>query len=479
MPDKPRERISFSALTLPSQMSPAVAEVNRLFGLGRSGSQVPILDRATVPDAGITYITGPSGAGKSTFLRLLMAKRPEALIAAPPDDQTSPLVDLFDAPVATVIAWLGRFGLGEARVMTTPYAHLSDGQKARAVLALAAWQKPGCIIADEFLSVLDRTNARLVAYNFQKICRKDGIDAFLASAHDDLVQALAPDNLMRLDLGAKSSIEPFALTHAPIASDLDEITFEPGDAADFRELSRFHYIEHLASETPLDELDWDLLVTDVRVARYRGQPIGAAVYSRPFSAVLEGIPFFRLVNERLSIVLRVVLHPSFRGVGLTRPLLHPDVAKGTRALVACSALGLHFPFFLGAGFKRTDHPRCVRYPEHDVLDAFLSDCADEVLDDLNSYAFAQAYYDAQSLAKRADLRAVATALCTRMNVDYAMFHGEIADIDIGPDERAQLETIFRSLAANVPEDSFGTMLSEAMFFPAAGFVKRLVPAESR
>lgn len=475
MPDRPADRISFAAQTLPSRRSPNVAAVNRLFGLGRAGSCVPILQHAPIPERGIVYITGPSGSGKSTFLRLLGEARTDATVAGPPADPATPLIDLFGTDFSSTIAWLGRFGLGEARLMTTPYALLSDGQKARAMLALAAWDKPSCIIADEFLSVLDRTNARLVAYNFQKVCRSEGINAFLATAHDDLIEALAPDHVLRLDLGAEWAQAQLPAGQEALVSDVAALSLDSGDAEDFHELSRFHYIEHLASEGPLTDLDWRHVVKGVRVARHRGRPVGVAVFSRPFSDIMERIPFFRLVNERLLIVLRVVVHPTFRGVGLTKPLLQPETEPEVRALVACSALGIHFPFFIGAGFVRAEHPRCLRYLEHDALEELLRDCSDELLDDLNNYDHAQRYYDGLAAGDRVALRSVVTAICVRMNVDYAVFHGEIAGLDVGPDERALLEEIFLRLAKGVPEEKFGTMLSEALFFPAAGFVKMLTP----
>jgi hypothetical protein len=185
---------------------------------------------------------------------------------------------------------------------------------------------------------------------------------------------------------------------------------------------------------------------------------------------MERIPFFRLINERLVIVLRVVVHPAFRGIGLTKSLLRLETGPEIRALIACSALGIHFPFFLGAGFVRAEHPRCLRYPEHDALDQMLRDCSNEMLDDLNNYAHAQRHYDELTTTKKASLRELVTTICVRMNVDYAAFHGRIAGVEVGPEERLALESIFHCLADRLPEESFGAMLSEALFFPVAGFV---------
>ena len=131
MTDRPTNRISFFAETLPSRRSSNVAAINKLFGLARNGSRVPILQDVAIPDGGIVFITGSSGSGKSTFLRVLSNARSDAVVASPPEDPIIPLIDLFGEDFSATISWLGRFGLGEPRVMTTPYALLSDGQKSQ------------------------------------------------------------------------------------------------------------------------------------------------------------------------------------------------------------------------------------------------------------------------------------------------------------------------------------------------------------
>ena len=93
-----------------------------------------------------------------------------------------------------------------------------------------------------------------------------------------MVEALAPDHVLTLDLGAQSTISQLPDGQLPNFRELSGISFGAGDAEDFHELSRFHYIEHLASEEPLNELDWHHIVTGVRVARYRDRTVGVAVF---------------------------------------------------------------------------------------------------------------------------------------------------------------------------------------------------------
>jgi ABC-type ATPase with predicted acetyltransferase domain len=48
-------------------------------------------------------------------------------------------------------------------------------------------------VADEFLAVLDRVTARVIAFNLQKIARKNGATLMVATTHTDMVEDLAPN----------------------------------------------------------------------------------------------------------------------------------------------------------------------------------------------------------------------------------------------------------------------------------------------
>jgi ABC-type ATPase with predicted acetyltransferase domain len=184
-------------VTLPPEADPAAPSANerltrKIFGLADGPAARVLFGRCEVPTDGITYITGASGAGKSCLLRSLVDAFPDA--AAEPSELPpgTRVVDSLEGDLSKVIAWLGRFGLGEARVLVAPAARLSAGQKERLKLARLLWGKPKAVVCDEFLSCLDRLTARVVAYQFQKVAREQGTLCFVATAHDDLGDALFP-----------------------------------------------------------------------------------------------------------------------------------------------------------------------------------------------------------------------------------------------------------------------------------------------
>src|SRR5207245_10203095 len=84
---------------------------------------------------------------------------------------------------------------GEARLLLRTPAELSDGQRYRFRLAFALDQlgERRFVQADEFCAVLDRTLAKVLAFNVRKLCSRTGVGFLLATTHDDLTGDLQPD----------------------------------------------------------------------------------------------------------------------------------------------------------------------------------------------------------------------------------------------------------------------------------------------
>ena len=100
---------------------------------------------------------------------------------------------------------LGRFGLAEAWTYLRLPHELSDGQRWRLRFAMALHQsRPGdVLVCDEFAAVLDRITARIIASVLRRVINRDcGAAAVVATSHDDLATALAPDIHVHCDFGA-------------------------------------------------------------------------------------------------------------------------------------------------------------------------------------------------------------------------------------------------------------------------------------
>jgi len=179
-----------------------------------------------------------------------------AAVALPADRR---VIDLMRPPLGRALRTLGAAGLADAFLLLRTPQELSDGQRYRLRLALAiencglriadcgfkdeqrgarnaergtdseatsrdgaassGFRVPGSplfapssefpvpsssssnsqspvLLADEFCSTLDRLCARAVAYRVRRMASREGVTVLAASAHDDLLEDLAPDVLV-------------------------------------------------------------------------------------------------------------------------------------------------------------------------------------------------------------------------------------------------------------------------------------------
>ncbi|MBE3071111.1 MAG: hypothetical protein IMZ66_12820 [Planctomycetes bacterium] len=225
--------------------SDAVTRVAEMFGIGLDETfEVALYDRLPldVRPGDVVYITGPSGGGKSVLLRLIedalraSGAGPLVNLAAVDLPDGPRAIDLMQSSLDESLRLLSAAGLADPLALLRPARELSEGQRYRLRLAVAikqtdcglrnadcgtnctAYQAPAVavhsalraphfalssrnpqfavLLADEFCSMLDRRCARALAYRVQRLTRARGITLLAATAHDDLLEDLAPDVLV-------------------------------------------------------------------------------------------------------------------------------------------------------------------------------------------------------------------------------------------------------------------------------------------
>jgi ABC-type ATPase with predicted acetyltransferase domain len=177
-----------------------VLEIAEAFGLGLDDKEFVIFENQPleIEQGDVVYITGQSGSGKSLALReLKIQMATEGLAIADIDevplDPTKPLIDQIGDDTTTALNLLSIAGLNDAYLFVRKPQELSDGQRYRFKLAKMIESGAKVWIADEFLAVLDRTTAKVLAFNLQKIARKVGATLMVATTHTDMVPDLAPN----------------------------------------------------------------------------------------------------------------------------------------------------------------------------------------------------------------------------------------------------------------------------------------------
>lgn len=180
----------------PIRRSLATAEVADLFGLAHDQSDHIVAQNVTldIRAGDVVLFTGPSGSGKSSLLRQAGAQLGGLDVQQLALPEVS-LVDALPGSVPERLSLLAACGLSEARLLLRCPSELSDGQRYRFRLALGLTQlsEGGFLLADEFAALLDRTTARILAYNLRKLASRNRRGVLAATTHDDLTDDLNPD----------------------------------------------------------------------------------------------------------------------------------------------------------------------------------------------------------------------------------------------------------------------------------------------
>lgn len=181
------------------ERSDRVLEIAEAFGLGLDDREFVVFDnqQIEIEQGDVVYVTGQSGSGKSTVLRELAgAMRASGAKVADIDKvelKDVPLIDQIGRDTTHALELLSIAGLNDAYLFVRKPVELSDGQRYRFRLAKLIESGADVWMADEFLAVLDRTTARVIAFNVQKVARRQMATLLVATTHTDMKDDLAPN----------------------------------------------------------------------------------------------------------------------------------------------------------------------------------------------------------------------------------------------------------------------------------------------
>ncbi|CAN5511843.1 hypothetical protein BH11PLA2_BH11PLA2_09010 [soil metagenome] len=188
--------ITIQYVIRPKRRSLLSGQVSDLFGLSATEPPHVIADNVVleVRPGDLVLFTGPSGSGKSSLMRAV-SEQVNAVDAAAMVLPEVPLIEGMNGTLQERLNTLAACGLSEARLLLRTPSELSDGQRYRFRIAYALAQATpqSFIMLDEFTAMLDRTLAKVVAFNLRKLVTKSHIGVLAATTHEDIIDDLNPD----------------------------------------------------------------------------------------------------------------------------------------------------------------------------------------------------------------------------------------------------------------------------------------------
>lgn len=353
--------IAYKTKTDVTDRTVAVAEA---FGLGISDYQKHILYdniELKIGPKDIVYVTGDSGSGKSVLLDAIVrdlnpqeaSKMSEVEI-----DSEKPLIDTVGRSVKEGLTLLSKVGLNDAFLFVRRYSQLSDGQRYRYRLAKLIESGARWWIMDEFCATLDRETAKIVAFNVQKLARRLGKAVVAATTHTDLFDDLAPSVHIHKRFGKEICVKYYPSIERKQCSLLEEMEVQEGSYENWKKVAGFHYRSHRIA-----------FRQKIFVLRREGRVCGAIVYMCPSATVACRSRVFKPknmveLNEKLTRVARVVVHPKYRTIGAGVKLLRDSLPLCGKPYVEMIAVMARYnPFAEHAGMTKV----CESKPDESVL----------------------------------------------------------------------------------------------------------------
>jgi len=199
-----------------------------------------------------------------------------------------------------------------------------------------------------------------VAFNVQKLARKLGKAVVAATTHTDIFEDLAPSVHIHKRFGKEITVKYGPNNSARKCSLLQEMRVEEGSYEDLKKVAGFHYRSHQVA-----------FRQKIFVLKRGDEICGTIVYVSPTATAQCRNKVFqpkdmRELNEKVTRIARVVVHPKYRTIGAGVRLVRESLPLCGKPYVEMIAvMSKYNPFAERAGMKKI----CESKPDKSILEA--------------------------------------------------------------------------------------------------------------
>ena len=454
-----------------TELTPRMIEVSEAFGLGVSEEKHFVIYKdfnIGFSEGDVVFITGDSGGGKTLLLRKLT----EQLYVQKADINTVNLDDIVPNPNDVIIESVGKdleeavrllsmMGLNDAFIFLRKYKELSDGQKYRYRLAKAMSLGVNVVFIDEFCANLDRTTAKVISYNLQRVIRRSGMILIAATTHRDIIDDLQPSVLVD-----KKFMDEVEVSYKDYekrgVSFYDDVLVEEGSMADYKKLNKYHY-KNTSTKFPYMK---------ITKATYNGDLVGVGVHSPPFLQTKGRTikfeskyshmtkPVVAEINKLFIRGARYVISPKYRGCGLGQKLVMDSLPfiKDKKYLEVIAVMGKYNPVFEKCGMEKIEISE-EKDPPTIRLTNWMKEKALK-LDEIHNPKYFKSFVDGLNPEDRVTLVRMTGKVLHHPKVGLSSKDGRRAEV-VAQEQRyaqATFEEVYGEILINLPKIFSGVTL---------------------
>lgn len=212
------------------------------------------------------------------------------------------------------------------------------------------------------------------------------------------------------------------------------------------------------------------LIDHVVTAYFKGELVGVNLCIRPWPKAFEIFSEFSEINNHILQSFRVIVHPQYRGIGLTKALdIIPN--PNTKILLSWSAFSSYYSFPILAGYQRLNSPFEIMSHAATLLQAFVEPRQKNKGKSLHLLMECNQIWKKLTNEEKKILKTLIVNAASEKSLRLTLFQRKISGLDTSAESINFIKSIFLNLYSKSSNKVLPMLLAESVYRPMAMFVK--------